>query len=383
MRPVQLGDWVTADGANLWIVDSGLKRRRHGDRRRGRHGCSPARRSSSGAGPGAPRRAAGQGCACARGEVLSAGAGHVLALLHRPSDLRGGDLGHRGARRPRRDAHAADRAISGDRAAGRHRAGGLPRSVRRRDRADGRGAAGERDQRRGGHAVHELAVQRERQRADPGHVRDRDQRRPGDDQRQQSREAGRAAAAARSQAPGRHRRARQLVVPAGAGVLRARRPLRRSVHVELRDAQRPRRAEAPAGHDQRPDLRREGLRDADLGEAGPADAVEAHAGRRGQCHHRAERPVRGGQGRAGAERRQAGPRLHDHHQGPPRRRQGVRQHHRPRQSRRLHGAALRRRARRARHRRTTSSSAATTAGRRPSSASSSRRARTPSTSRSA
>ena len=37
---------------------------------------------------------------------------------------------------------------------------------------------------------------------------------------------------------------------------------------ELRDAERARPAEAAAGHDQRPDLRREGLRDADLAAAG-------------------------------------------------------------------------------------------------------------------
>ena len=46
--------------------------------------------------------------------------------------------------------------------------------------------------------------------------------------------------------PGRHRRARQLVVPAGARVLFARRRVRRPLHVELRDAQRARPAEAAA-----------------------------------------------------------------------------------------------------------------------------------------
>ena len=55
-----------------------------------------------------------------------------------------------------------------------------------------------------------------------------------------------------------------LVVPAGARVLLARRPLRRPLHVELRDAERARPAEAAAGHDQRADLRRERLRDAHL-----------------------------------------------------------------------------------------------------------------------
>ena len=82
--------------------------------------------------------------------------------------------------------------------------------------------------------------------ADRGDVRDRHQRRRRDDQRQQPREAGRAAAAARSAPAGRVGRARQLVVPAGAGVLLAGRPLRRPLHVELRDAERAGRAEAAA-----------------------------------------------------------------------------------------------------------------------------------------
>ena len=47
-------------------------------------------------------------------------------------------------------------------------------------------------------------------------------------------------------------------------VLLARRPLRRPVHVELRHAERARRAQAAARHDQRADLRRAGLRDAHL-----------------------------------------------------------------------------------------------------------------------
>ena len=50
--------------------------------------------------------------------------------------------------------------------------------------------------------------------------------------------------------------------------------------VELRDAERARRAEAPAGHDQRADLRRQGLRDADLAQARPPRAAQADARRR-------------------------------------------------------------------------------------------------------
>ena len=71
-----------------------------------------------------------------------------------------------------------------------------------------------------------------------------------------------------------------LGVPAGDRVLLARRPLRRPVHLELRDAQRARRAEARARHDQRADLRRQGLRDAHLAAARPDGAARPHARRR-------------------------------------------------------------------------------------------------------
>ncbi len=168
-------------------------------------------------------------------------------------------------RRPRRDAHAADRAVSGDRAAGGHRAARSTRAPRPSVLEQTVAAPLE----NAINGVEDMIYMSSNSTsagvvADPGDVRDRHQRRPGGDQRQQPRQAGRAAAAAGSAAPGRHGRARQLVVPAGARVLLAGRPLRRPVHVELRHAQRARRAEAPARHDQRADLRRQGLRDAHL-----------------------------------------------------------------------------------------------------------------------
>ena len=235
----------------------------------------------------------------ARAQVLIASLHHVLKILHRPPDLRGGDLGVLRARGSRRDALAADRPVSGDRAAGRHRAGRLSRRLRRSAGADRRRAARKRDQRRAGHDLHELALDGAGRHADRGHVRDRHQRRRRDDQRQQPREAGRAAAAARSAAAGRVGRARLLVVPAGAGVLLAGRPLQRPLHVELRDAQRPRRAEAPAGHDERADLRRQGLRDAHLAPARPHGAAQADARPtsppRSTSRTRSSRPARSGQ----------------------------------------------------------------------------------------
>ncbi len=97
-------------------------------------------------------------------------------------------------------------------------------------------------------------------------------------------------------------------------LLLAGRPLRRPVHLELRDAERARRAEAAAGHHQRADLRREGLRDADLAAARPPGAAAAHHDGRPARGQRAERAVRRRQGRPGAVRRAgAGPRLHRDH----------------------------------------------------------------------
>ena len=200
-------------------------------------------------------------------------------------------------------------------------------------------------------------------------------------QRQQPRQAGRAAAAGGSAPAGRDRRARQLVVPAGARVLRAGRPLRRPLHLELRDAQRARPAEAAAGHDQRADLRRQGLRDADLGEARPPRAAEADAGRRRPRDQRAERAVRRGQGRPGADHQGPGPRLHDHDAGParPTPRSSARSSCAPIPTARPCACPTSRASSWAR--RTTTSSAATTASRRRWSASSCSRAPTRSRSR--
>ena len=103
-------------------------RRRPGDRRR--HGahllprCADADRAGSRGRGAAQAGAPDPASAAHRGEAPSTvkEAAHVLALLHRPADLRGGALDLHRARRPRRDAHAADRAVPGDRAAGGHRA---------------------------------------------------------------------------------------------------------------------------------------------------------------------------------------------------------------------------------------------------------------------
>jgi hypothetical protein len=158
------------DGANLWIVDraspgdtvivdgiaklqpNGLSHR--GDRDGGRR----AHRARAGTQRREARRSAQRRRESARREILIGTAAPCSHDSSSTADLRGGDLGVLRARGARGDALAADRAVSGNRAAGRHRAGGLPRGLRADARGDRRGAARKRDQRRAGHDLHELAL---------------------------------------------------------------------------------------------------------------------------------------------------------------------------------------------------------------------------------
>ena len=188
----------------------------------------------------------------------------------------------------------------------------------------------------------------QRRGADPDQLRHRHRRRQGGADRQQPRQAGRDQAAARGAPPGRDGGEGLLVVPAGAGVLLRRRQQGRPDDQQLRDAERARFAQARAGHDQRADLRRQGLRDAHLAAPRPAGAVEAHHQRHRARDQRAERAVRRRQGGPGAHRRRAGDGLHHHHAGPAVGPQAVRRDHRARQPRRQHAAPEGRGARRAR-----------------------------------
>ena len=214
---------------------------------------------------------------------------NVLALLHRPADLRRGPVDLHYPRRPRVDARAADRPVPGDLAAGGHGDRDLPGRLGAGARVDGRRAARERDQRRRGHALHELDLVGERHGADPGHLQHRRRHRQGHAQRQQPRQAGRAEAAAGSAPPGHHGGEGLLGLPPGARVLLARRALRRHLHLELRDAERARRDQARARHHAGADLRRQGLRDAHLAAARPPRHAQARPGRRDPRGERAER----------------------------------------------------------------------------------------------
>ena len=266
----------------------------------------------------------------------------LVQILHRPPDLRGGAVLLHRAGRAGGDALAAHRPVPGDRPAGGHGARGLPGRLRPSRRADRRRTAGEPDQRRRRHDLHELELGLERRGGDPGHFRDRLGRRPRGAERQQPREAGRGAPARGGAPPGRHGGEGLVRVPAGVRVLFPGRALRRSLHQQLRHAERAGQLEARARHDQRADLRRQGLRHAHLAQARSPDAAQAHARRRGARHRRAERPVRGRQDRPDAHRRPAGAGVHHHHARADGRRLAVRRHHRARRPRRRDGAPARR-----------------------------------------
>ena len=164
-RPVQVGEWA----GDAWIITSGLK----GGERVIVDGVMKIGPGRAGEGsretPAAEKPTGGEA-----GEEVN-----VLPLLHRPADLRGGPVDLHHPRRPRGDARAADRAVPGDLAAGGHGHRDLPRRLRAGARVDGRRAARERDQRRRGHALHELDLVGQRHGADPGHVQHRHRHRQG------------------------------------------------------------------------------------------------------------------------------------------------------------------------------------------------------------
>ena len=138
------------------------------------------------------------------------GGRHVLALLHRPADLRLGAVHRHHARRRHRPVHAADRAVPGDHAADGRGVGLLSRRQRPgRGRHRGRAhrAAG---QRRREHDVHVLAMHQRRQLHADRHVqaRRRPEHRPGAGA--EPRFAGPADPAHPGAAP-RHRRQQEIV----------------------------------------------------------------------------------------------------------------------------------------------------------------------------
>ena len=176
---------------------------------------------------------------------------------------------------------------------------------------------------------------------------------------------------------------RLVGVPAGARVLLARRPLRRPVHVELRDAERARPAEAVPGTTNVQIFGAQGLRDAHLAEARPPGAAASSRPPTSIARdQRAERAVRRRQGRPGARpaaaRTSSTPITTQGRLAEPKEFEQIIVRAEPR---RLDGAAGATSRASSSARRTTTSSAASTASRRRSSASSCSPAPTRSTSR--
>ena len=203
--------WVEADGANLWIVESGLEAGRPGDRRRHRASCMPGRadharrRAAPPAPPGAPAAPARTARPRRRAEVLSAEHRPMFSrfFIDRPIFAAVLSifivLAGLAAMRV-----AADRAVPRDRAAGGHRAGDLSRAPRAEVLEQTVAAPLENAINGVENMIYMSSTSTsQRRRADPGHLRDRHRRRPGGAQRQQPRQAGRAAAAAGSAPPGR------------------------------------------------------------------------------------------------------------------------------------------------------------------------------------
>ncbi len=192
-----------------------------------------------------------------------------FAFFHRPADLRRGGLDR--DRDPRRGGvHApADRAISGDRAAGHQRVGPVSRRQRRdrgldRGRAD-RGA----DQRRRAHALRVVELQRRRPLLDRRDVRHRHRPRYRAGAGAEPR-LHRAAAPAGGRAQHRCHRRQGLVRPDdGRAHAVARQVAERAVHLQLRHSRDQGRADPRAGRRLHRGVRQPRLFDAGLARSRP------------------------------------------------------------------------------------------------------------------
>ena len=181
----------------------------------------------------------------------------------------------------------------------------------RRQRADrrrhGGGADRAGDQRRRGHDLHGLAVDRRRQPVADRHLRRRHRHRQGAGAGAEPRQRGRAAPARRG-APQRPDRAQALARPAaGDPPDLARQHLRPGLHLQLRPAQRARQADAPLRRRRRVAVRRARIFDAHLARprAHRRARPDGRAGARGAAG--AERAGGGRCARRAADRRRATP----------------------------------------------------------------------------
>ena len=206
-----------------------------------------------------------------------------------------GAIGYCGPRR-----HAAAR----DHPAHHHR----HRELSRRQRADrgrhGGGADRAGGERRRGHDLHGLAVDRRRQPVADRHLRRRHRHRQGAGAGAEPRQRRRAPPARRG-APQRPHRAQALARPAaGDPPDLARQHLRLGLHLQLRPAQRARQADAPLRRRRRVAVRRARVLHARLARPGAHRAARADGRAGAGCAARAERAGGGRRARRAADRLQ-------------------------------------------------------------------------------
>ena len=251
-----------------------------------------------------------------------------------------------------RDVHAADRPISGDRAADRHRQRYLSRRQRRNRRQDCRHADRRADQRRGEHALHVQPVDQHRKPESDGDVQGRHQPRHGPGAGAEPGGHRPAAAAAGGAAGGDHREEGVAGHHAGGRFLLARRLARHAVPQQLRDAAGQGSDRPAAGRRRHHDLRCARLFDAAVARSRQARGAKHDRGRRRQRGQRAERAGGGGRRRrAAAPQAERGFPVHGERAGPAHRSSRIRRHRRQGRQRRPHHAAEGRGPRRAGRRR--------------------------------
>ncbi len=246
-NPIDVTGFADRSGNHAANVDARQAPRDRGARRAGRRGHSRRPRApEAAAGRDRPRQRHRSPARGNRRRPIGGRADHVLPLLHRTADLRGGRRDHHLPRRPRRDVRAAGPAVPDDHAGAGHGVGDLPgrrlEDAGRLGRLADRGA----DQRRRQHALHVVDQLRHR----PAHAdrlllaRDQSRHRAGAGAEPRQ---PRAAAAADGGDAARRLGAEEVVVDHDADRrVRQGRPLQRRLHRELRERLRARRAEARA-----------------------------------------------------------------------------------------------------------------------------------------
>ena len=289
-----------------------------------------------------PMPAAAAAAASRRGEVDHG------PILRQPADRRDRAVDHHGAARRGRDAGAADRAVSRDRAADGPGDHDVHRRQLHRRRSLRRHAARTEDQRRRKRHLHEVDQRQRRDVDAQGLLRGRVE--PGHGQRvhAEPRVRGHAADAAVGEELRRHREEGAAVSAPGPLGEVAQRHLRQQLPVELHDDQHQRHDRAHSRRRADQPVRRQRLRHADLAAPRSHRPPGHHRARHRQRHQPAEPADAGRPDRraAGLDRHRV--HLHGQDAGAAARRAGVRRDHPPHQPGRLASAHQGRRPHRAR-----------------------------------